>query len=141
MVATSTGHERSGEVAVGSSVLGGLVSSILGLLHLFLLGVGGWLGIGLLFVVWPVLGGVVAAVGIGGLTRERPLAAALSGTYGAAIVSVVVLVSGGLGFWSAFITRTFGVSLWSVFFTFALASIITWTVSGYVAGYAADRLL
>lgn len=142
MVATHIGHDRSVGPAIGSSVFGGLVSSFLGLIHLFLLGVGGWIGIGLLFVLWPLLGGIVAAVGmIGGLTRERPLAAALSGTYGALVLSAILLVSGALGMWSTFITSTFGVSLWSVFFTFTLATVITWTVFGYVAGYATARLL
>lgn len=139
MVTTHTGHDRSVGPEVGSSVVGGLVSALLGLLHLFLLGVGGWAGIGLLFVVWPIVGGIVAAVGVGGLTRERPLAAALAGTYGAVILSAVVLVTGALGLWSSFITSAFGVSLWPVFFALALATLITWTVFGYVAGYAAVR--
>lgn len=139
MVTTYTERDRPVGSEVGSSLVGGLTSAILGLLHLYLLGVGGWAGIALLFVVWPIVGGIVAAVGVGGLTRERPLAAALAGAYGALVVAAVVLVTGLLGLWSPYITNTFGVSLWPVFFALTLVTLIAWTVFGYVAGYATVR--
>lgn len=139
MVTTHTERDRPVGSEVGSSVVGGLASAVLGLLHLFVLGVGGWAGIALLFVVWPIVGGIVAAVGVGGLTRERPLAAALAGAYGALVVAAVVLVTGLLGLWSPYITSAFGVSLWPVFFALTLVTLITWTVFGYVAGYATVR--
>lgn len=139
MVTTHTDVDRPLGGQVGSSVVGGLVAAVLGLLHLFVLGVGGWAGIGLLYVVWPIVGGIVAAVGLGGLTRERPLAGALAGTYGALIVSVLVLLTGAAGLWSPFVTSTFGVSLWPVFFTVSLVTLVTWTVFGYVGGWATDR--
>ena len=139
MVTTHTERKRTVEAGVGSSVVGGLASAVLGLLHLYVLGVGGWAGIALLFVVWQIVGGIVAAVGVGGLTRERPLAAARAGAYGALVVSAVVLVTGALGMWSSFITSAFGVSLWPVFFAVTLVTLITWTAFGYVAGYATVR--
>ena len=139
MVTTHTRRDRTVGSGVSSSLVGGLASALLGLLHLYLLGVGGWAGIALLFVVWPIVGGIVAAVGVGGLIRERPLAAALAGAYGALVVSAVVLVTGAMGMWSSFITSTFGVSLWPVFLTVALLTLVTWTVFGYVAGYATVR--
>jgi len=139
MVTTHTQQDRPTVTGANSSIVGGLVSAVLGLLHLYVLGVGGWAGVALLFVVWPIVGGIVAAVGVGGLIRERPLAGALAGTYGAVVVSVVVLLTGVVGAWSSFITSTFGVSLWPVFFTVALVTLITWTVFGYVGGYATNR--
>lgn len=139
MVTTHTEHDRPAGAGANSSVVGGLASAALGLLHLYVLGVGGWAGIGLLFVVWPIVGGIVAAVGVGGLTRERPLAGALAGAYGAFVLSIVVLLTGAVGLWSSFITSTFGVSLWPVFFTVALVTLIAWTVFGYVGGYATIR--
>ena len=139
MVTTHTQVDRPTGLGMSSSVVGGVVSGALGLLHLYVFGVGGWAGIALMFVVWPLVGGILAAVGVGGLVRERPLAGALAGTYGAVIVSVVVLLAGAAGLWSSFITSSVGVSLWPVFFATALVTIITWTVFGYVAGYATDR--
>ena len=139
MVTTHTQQDRPAVTGANSSIVGGLVSAVLGLLHLYVLGVGGWAGVALLFVAWPIVGGIVAAVGVGGLVRERPLAGALAGTYGAVVVSVVVLLTGAVGAWSSFITSAFGVSLWPVFFTVALVTLITWTVFGYVGGYATNR--
>lgn len=139
MVTTHTQRDRSAESGVNSSVVGGLVSAVLGLLHLYVLGVGDLVGVALLFVVWPLVGGIVAAVGVGGLVRERPLAGALAGTYGALVVSAVVLLTGAVGLWSSFITSSFGVSLWPVFFTVALVTLVAWTVFGYVGGYATNR--
>ena len=139
MVTTHTALDRPVGSGVSSSLVGGVASAVLGLLHLYVLGVGGLAGTVLLFVVWPIVGGIVAAVGVGGLTRERPLAAALAGAYGALAVSAVVLVTGALGLWSSYITSTFGVSLWPVFFALALVTLVTWTVFGYVAGYATVR--
>jgi len=140
MVTTRTELDRpAGSGTVSSSVVGGLVSAVLALLHLYVVGVAGLAGVLLLFVVWPLVGGIVAAVGVGGLVRERPLAGALAGTYGAIVVSLVVLLTGAVGLWSSFITSYFGVSLWPVFFAFTLLSLVTWTVFGYVAGYATNR--
>lgn len=139
MVTTHTEGTAATGWETSSSVVGGLVSAVLGLLHLFVLGVGGWAGVVLLFVLWPVVGGIVAAIGVGGLVRERPLAGALAGAYGALIVSVVVLLAGAAGVWSTFIVSNVGVSLWPVFFATALVTLLTWTVFGYVAGYATAR--
>lgn len=140
MVTTRTEHDRStAQGAVSSSLVGGLVAAVLALLDLYAVGIGGWAGIALMFVVWPIVGGILAAVGVGGLVHERPLAGALAGAYGALIVALVVLVTGAAGLWSSFITTSFGVSLWPVFFAFTLVTIISWTVFGYVAGYATIR--
>ena len=139
MVTTHTEYGQPVVKGTSSSLVGGLVTAVLGLLHLFVLGVGGWAGVALLFVVWPLVGGIVAAVGVGGLARERPLAGALAGTYGAVFVSAVVLLSGAVGAWSSFITGAFGVGLWPVFFALTLVTLVTWTVFGYVGGYATDR--
>lgn len=139
MVTTHTEGTAATGGGASSSVVGGVVSAVLGLLHLYVLGVGGWAGVALLFVVWPIVGGIVAAVGVGGLVRERPLASALAGAYGAIIVSVVVLLAGAAGVWSTFIVSNVGVSLWPVFFATALVTLLSWTVFGYVAGYATAR--
>jgi len=139
MVTTHTEDTAATGGGASSSVVGGVLSAVLGLLHLYVLGVGGWAGVALLFVVWPIVGGIVAAVGVGGLVRERPLAGALAGAYGAVIVSVIVLLAGAAGVWSTFIVSNVGVSLWPVFFATALVTLLSWTVFGYVAGYATAR--
>lgn len=139
MVTTHTERGRATGVGASSSVVGGIVSAVLGLIHLYVLGVGGWAGVALLFVVWPIVGGIVAAVGVGGLVHERPLAGALAGTYGAVIVSVIVLLAGAAGVSSTFIVSNVGVALWPVFFATALVTLLTWTVFGFVAGYATAR--
>jgi len=128
-----------GPAGTSSSVVGGLVSLVLALIQLYFVSVGGLAGTLLLFVVWPLVGGIIAAAGIGGLVREQPLAGALAGTYGALVTSLVVLLTGAAGLWSSYITTTFGVSLWPVFFATTLLTVISWTVFGYVAGYLVGR--
>jgi len=139
-MATHTQHGRAmGPAGTSSSVVGGLVSLVLALIQLYFVSVGGLAGTLLLFVVWPLVGGIIAAAGIGGLVREQPLAGALAGTYGALVTSLVVLLTGAAGLWSSYITTTFGVSLWPVFFATTLLTVISWTVFGYVAGYLVGR--
>lgn len=128
-----------------SDVIGGVVTAVLGLLHLFVLQIGGTVGVLLLFVAWPLVGGAVGAA----LDRDRhpnrdrelPLIGALSGVFGAVMMTLVTLVVGFVGLWSGFIYATFGSGLASVTITLTMVSVITWTVFGYVGGYTARQAL
>lgn len=118
-------------------MVGGAVMAILGLLHLFALQVGGFVGAVLLFLAWPVIGGAVATYveDSRGGTPDLTVGA-VSGVFGALVVSVVVFLTGLAGLWSNFIVANIGVSLWPVFFAVLVAFTILWTVFGFVGGYA-----
>lgn len=135
--------DPSGIEQVSGSVAGGVVLAVLGLLHVFVLQVSGLVGGLLLFVVWPLVGGAVAARLSEARTPpdESSLPGVLAGAYGAGVVSVVVLLAGVAGLWTPFIHGTFGVTLWAVVFTVFVVTAITWTVFGYAGGYLARRLL
>lgn len=127
---------------VRGDVVGGAVVAVLGLLHLFLLQVGGILGWLLLFVVWPLVGGAVAA-----FVEDRrtgsvdPTVGPLAGVFGSIVVSLLVLLTGLVGLWSGFIVTNIGVSLWPVFFAVLVSFTVLWTVFGYVGGYATRTVL
>lgn len=125
--------------SVGGHIVGGLLTTVLALLQLYLVSATGLLASGVLVVVWPLVGGAVAATIE--LTRghETALAGVLAGAYGAFVLTVVVFLAGIAGLWSAGIHLTFGVSLWPVVFTVLVVTGTGWTVFGYVGGYLASQ--
>lgn len=126
-------------LAVSADVAGGAVLALLGLLHVFGLQIGGTLGFLVLLFGWPLVAGTVAAR-LSRIVADRRVNGALAGTFGALVVTLVILLTGFVGAWPAFVTRNVGVSLWPV--TLAVLAILTisWTVFGYVGSYLADRL-
>lgn len=135
-MATSVSQGRFGADTWPPDVAGGAVVAVLGLLHVFVLQVGGFGGFLALLVGWPLVGGMVASR----LAKtDARLRAALAGTFGALVVTLVVLLTGLAGLWSTFLTANVGVSLWPVTFAVLLMLTVTWTVFGYAGGYLAER--
>jgi len=122
-------------------VVGGALITVLGLLHLFGLQLGGWLGFVLLLGLWPMLGGAVAArVGRRRGGKDWGTASAVAGVFAGAAVTVVVFLTGVAGIWSGFITTAFGVTLWSTVFAVFVLFMLTWTVSSYTGGFVEQKL-
>lgn len=135
-MATGVSQGRFGTGKWSPDVAGGAVVALLGLLHVFVLQVGGLGGFLALLVGWPLVGGVVAARLA---PAEARLRGALAGVFGALVVTLVVLLTGLVGLWSTFITANIGVSLWPVTFAVLLMLTVPWTVFGYTGGYLAER--
>ena len=137
MAATQNASSTGGlELPVSGRMIGGILVAVLSLLHLFVIqldGIAGWL---LLLVIWPLIGGIVAAYLELGVTRPRdlPVVGGVAGVVGAILVSLVILVTGVLGAWSSFVFDSFGVDLAPVVISFAMIFIISWTAFGYIAG-------
>lgn len=125
------------DLPASPDVLGGIVAALVGLLHVFVLQLGGLLGVALLLVVWPLIGGVVA--GRLSTGEDRHVDGALAGVFGALVTTLVVLLTGFAGVWPQFVTTTFGVSLWPVTFAVLLLLTVTWTVFGYAGSVLAGR--
>jgi hypothetical protein len=122
-------------------VVGGALITVLGLLHLFGLQLGGWLGFVLLLGVWPMLGGAVAArVGRRRGGKDWGTASAVAGVFGAAAVTVVMFLTGVAGVWSGFVTTAFGVTLWSTVFAVFVLFMLTWTVFSYAGGFVEQQV-
>lgn len=123
-------------------VVGGLLASLLGVIHLFGLQLGGGIGFVLLLVGWPLVGGAVGArverSRSGG--RDWGTTSGLAGTFGALVVSLIVFLSGLSGVWSGFITTAFGNTFWPVVFAVLVVFTVSWTVFGYVGGYIEAQL-
>lgn len=132
--------ELAKPLPVNADVIGGAVLMVLAVLHLFLLQVGGLVGVVLLLFVWPLVGGGVAAYldhdRGPDLDRELTLTSTLAGVFGAVTVTAILLFTGIVGVWSGFIYRTFGSELISVTVSVFVLLTICWSVSGFVAGYA-----
>jgi len=122
-------------VPVSADVAGGIVVAALGVLHLYVLQVGGLVGFLVLLAGWPLVGGTVAARLS---ASDERVSALLAGAFGALVTALVVLLTGIAGMWPGFVTANFGVTLWPVTFTVFLLLAITWTVFGYVAGYVSE---
>lgn len=123
-------------MGVRSDTIGGGVVAVLALLHLFLLQVGGFLGVLLLFAIWPLIGGAVASYLETASDGDSPITVGpVAGAFGAITVSVLVWLAGLGGMWSGFITTTFGVSLWPVSFAILVSFTVLWTVFGFVGSY------
>lgn len=134
--ALDLGEELPGDVIGGGTV------AVLGLFHLFVLGVGGWLGVALLVGLWPIAGGAAAAyVETGRRTGplEPGLRGAVAGVFGAVATVVVVLVAGVAGLWTSFIQTTFGTELVPVTITLTVLFVVTWAAFGYVGGFAVRK--
>lgn len=128
-----------GELPSGD-VIGGIVLAILGLLHLFVLGVGGTLGVVLLLIVWPLLAGAAAAAIE---QQQRPtrlkefgLVGAVAGVFGMVATILVILLVALAGVWSSFVATTFGADLAPVVFGMGILLAITWTIFGFIGGSA-----
>lgn len=130
-------------ITISGDIVGGVIIAVLGLMHLFLLGIGGMAGLMLLFFVWPIIGGAVAAYYDFAQRPERSrdlaITGGVSGVFAAVAVGVVVFLTGYFGSWTGFITDTFGVGLVTTTIGLSMLLIITWTVSAYVAGYFVRR--
>lgn len=132
--------DRFVPASVSGPVVGGLVSTILALLHLFAVPVGGLAGLVLYLAVWPVLGAAVATAVEDRRNRDASVAGILAGASGAIGIAVIVLLTGVAGLWSAFIHTTFGVALWPVVFAVLVVTTIGWAVFGWAGGYVTRQL-
>ncbi|WP_144903395.1 hypothetical protein [Halobellus captivus] len=137
-MATNVTHSDSSGLKASPDVVGGAVITVLGLLHLFGLQVGGVVGYVVLLVGWPLIGGTVAAR-LSPVGEER-VAGVVAGAFAAITTALVVLVAGLFGAWSGFITGTFGVTLWPVVFGMLLVLTIAWSVFGLVGADLSVRV-
>ncbi|QCC47140.1 hypothetical protein [Halobellus limi] len=137
-MATSVTHSESGRLKASPDVVGAAVITVLGLLHLFGLQVGGAVGFVVLLVGWPLVGGTVAAR-LSPVGEER-VAGVVAGALAAITTTLLVFVVGLFGAWSGFITGTFGVTLWPV--TFAMLALLTiaWSVFGLAGAELSVRV-
>ncbi|SDX95988.1 hypothetical protein [Halobellus clavatus] len=136
---TDTTQTAPRSLPASADVVGGGVLALLGLLHLFGLGLGGVVGFLALLVGWPLIAGVVA----GRLSvdaTDRSVNGAVAGVFGSLTVTLLVLLTGLVGAWPAFITSNIGVTLWSVTLAVLAMLTISWTVFGYAGGFLADTL-
>lgn len=135
-MATGVSRNRLRRGDWSPDVTGGAVVALLGLFHVFVLQVGGIGGFLALLVGWPLVGGLLAAR----LSPTEPrVRSALAGTFGALVVTLVVFLTGLVGFWPTFVTANLGVSLWPTTFAVLLMLTVTWTVFGYAGGYLAEH--
>lgn len=136
---------RDAPLPVNGDVVGGGVLAVLALLHLFVLGIGGAVGALLLLVVWPLIGGAVGTYFNNEYRpeRERDLAVvgAVAGVFGTATIAIVLLLSGIAGLWPPFVFDFFGTQLAPVVIGATVLFALTWTVFGYVGGYATREAL
>jgi len=122
-------------------VVGGALITVLGLVHLFGLQLGGGLGFALLLGAWPMLGGAIAArVGRRRGGKDWGTASAVAGVFAGAVVTVVVFLTGVAGVWSGFITTSFGVTLWPTVFAVFVLFMLSWTVFSYAGGFVEQTL-
>lgn len=123
-------------------VVGGLILTVLGVLHVFGLGLGGALGFALLLVVWPLIAGAIA----GRIERRRPnsrdwgTTSAVAGTFGAFATALIVILTGVAGMWSGFLTTTFGTDFAAVVFAVWVLLTLCWTVFSYAGGFVESRI-
>jgi hypothetical protein len=123
---------------VPSDVAGGALITFLALIQISLFSSGGAIAFIALLVVWPLLGGVTADF-FSTRSRDRPLDGAVAGVFGGLTASVLVLLSGLIGVWPAFITANIGVSLWPVTLATLVATTLSWTVFGYLGAATAEE--
>ena len=136
---------RDAPIPVNGDVVGGGLLAVLALLHLFVLQIGGTIGVVLLLVVWPLIGGAVGTYFNNEYRpeRQRDLAVvgAVAGVFGTATIGIVLLLSGFAGLWSPFVFDFFGSQLAPVVIGATVLFALTWTVFGYVGGYVAREAL
>jgi len=137
-MATSVTHTESSGLKAAPDVVGAAVITVLGLIHLFGLQVGGGIGYLVLLVGWPLIGGTVAAR-LSPIGEER-VAGVVAGAFAAITTTVIVLLVGLFGAWSGFIIGTFGVTLWPVTFAMLLVLTIAWSVFGLVGADLSVRI-
>lgn len=127
---------------LSGDVVGGLVLTAVGVIHVFGLGVGGALGFTLLLVVWPLIAGALGSR----VERARPngrdwgTTSAVVGAFGALATTLIIFLAGLAGLWSGFLTTAFGSDFRAVVFAVLIVLTISWTVFGYVGGYAETRI-
>lgn len=122
---------------VPADVAGGGVIVLLALFQTLLLDGGGLLAFAALLVVWPLIGGAVAAF-LSARQADRPVDGAVAGTFAALTATLLVLLSGFVGAWPAFVTSNVGVTLWPVTLATLVATTLAWTVFAYLGAAAAD---
>lgn len=132
-------HQSSG--GLSGDVVGGLITLILGVFHLYVLQKGGTVGFAGFFVVWPLIGGAVATVIERSSVRDWATVSTLAGVFGAIGISLIVLLTGFAGAWPGFIPRSFGTSLWPVTFAVLIEVSIAWFVFGLVGGFITHGLV
>ncbi|WP_336025100.1 hypothetical protein [Halobellus salinisoli] len=137
-MATSVTHTESSGLQTAPDVVGAAVITVLGLLHLFGLQVGGVIGYLVLLIGWPLIGGTVAAR-LSPVGDER-VAGTVAGAFAAITTTLIVFLIGLFGAWSGFIIGTFGVTLWPVTFGMLLVLTIAWSVFGLVGADLSVRL-
>jgi|GEM_PF-5839446 len=136
-MATDVSHTGAGTGMPSADIVGGAVIAVLGIVHLFAVQLGGFIGYAALLVGWPLIGGTVAArLAVPG--NER-VVGVLAGAFGALATGIVILFTGYLGMWSGFITSGFGVTLWPVTFGMLLMFLVAWSVFGLVGAEISVR--
>lgn len=123
---------------VPSDVAGGALITLLGLIQISLVSSGGAIAFVVLLVVWPLLGGATAAF-FSTRSRDQPVDGAVAGVFAGLTATVLILLSGFVGVWPAFVTANIGVSLWPVTIATLVATTLSWTVFGYLGGAAAEE--
>lgn len=137
-----TASVESGGNDLSGDVVGGLILTAIGVIHVFGLGVGGALGFTLLLIVWPLIAGALASR----VERGRPdgrdwgTTSAVAGAFGALATTLIVFLAGLAGLWFGFLTTAFGSDFWAVVFAVLIVVTISWTVFGYVGGFVETRI-
>lgn len=137
---TATTEHQSGG-GLSGDVVGGLITLILGMIHLYVLQMGGTVGLAVFFVVWPLIGGAVATVIERSSVRDWATVSTLAGVFGAIGISLLVLLTGFAGAWPPLVPRSFGASLWPVTFAVLIEVSIAWFVFGLVGGFITHRIV
>jgi len=134
----ATTRSSSRMLPIPSDVAGGGVVVLLAILQTLAVASGGVAAFAALLVVWPLLGGATAAF-FSARSENRAVDGAVAGAFASLTATVLVLLTGFAGAWPAFLTSNVGVSLWPVAFATLVATMLTWTVFGYLGAVAVDR--
>lgn len=135
----STSQSTPRLLPVPSDVAGGAVITLLTLLQVLAVSSGGALAFATLLVLWPLAGGAAAAF-FSNRAKDRAVDGAVAGVFAALTVTLLVLLSGFAGIWPGFVTANVGVTLWPVTFATLVATMLSWTVFGYLGGVLADNV-
>ncbi len=134
----ATTESTSRLLPIPSDVAGGGLVVLLAILQTLALPSGGLAAFVALLVVWPLLGGAVAAF-FSGDPEDRAVDGAVAGAFASLTATVLVLLTGFVGAWPSFLTSNVGVSLWPVTFATLIATMLAWTVFGYLGALGVER--
>ena len=123
---------------IPSDVAGGGLVVLLAIVQTLAVASGGLAAFVALLVVWPLLGGATAAF-FSADPEDRTVDGTVAGAFASLTATLLVLVTGFVGAWPAFLTTNVGVSLWPVAFATLIATMLTWTVFGYLGAVGVDR--